>query len=243
MTPEQPPRIATWMLKHFGSGPNIETLRGDLAEQYQENGSAIRYWRQAMKAIPVSFFRDIRAHKWSVAKALMTGWVLWILAASLIFPIVSYDPYADENAPQVSYHVIWSDRYSVMGFMTLPAVRAVFHPKGPWSIPAAFLFAIALPAAVGALSAWLAARWQVCVQANPATLRLARVDRDRRTSVVLLFAGSVLFANLLPFTFMFGFGLQIAFLAPLLTVNATASVMGILLGGGLFRDRSSVGSN
>jgi hypothetical protein len=231
------------MLKHFGSGPNIETLLGDLAEQYQQDSSAMRYWRQAMKAIPVSFFRDVRAHKWSVAKALMTGWVLWILAANLIFPIVFYDPYANENAPQVSYHLVWSDPRSWVGFMTVPAIGPIVHPKGPWSTPAAFLFAIALPALVGAMSAWLAARWQICVQANPATLRLARVDRDRQTSVVLLFAGSVLFMNLLPFTFAFGLWRQVAFLAPLLTVNAAASVLGILLGGGLFRDRTSAASN
>jgi hypothetical protein len=241
MTPKQPPRIATWMLKRFGSGPNIETLLGDLAEQYQQNSSAIRYWRQAMKAIPVSFFRDIRAHKWSVAKAVMTGWVLWILAANLIFPIVLYDPYADENAPQVSFHVVWSDPRSLIGFMTLPAIGPIRNPKGPGSTLDALLFAIALPAVVGAMSGWLAARWQVCAQANPATLRLARVPRDRQTSVVLLFAGSVLFMNLLPFAFFFG--PPIAFLRPLLTVNAAASVLGILLGGGLFRDRSRVVSN
>jgi hypothetical protein len=191
----------------------------------------------------VSFFRDIRAHKWSVAKALMTGWVLWILAANLIFPIVYYDPSADPNAPRLRYHVVWSDPRSVVGFMTLPAVASVFHPKGPWSTPAAFLFAMALPAFVGAMSGWLAARWQVCVQANPATLRLARVHRDRQKSVVLLFAGSVLFMNLLGLTVVFGLGLQIAFLAPLLTVNAAASVLGILLGGGLFRDRPRMVSN
>ena len=241
MTPKQPPRIATWMLKHFGSGPNIDALLGDLAEQYQQNSSAIRYWRQVMKAIPVSFFRDVRSHKRSVAKALMTGWVLWILGANLIFPIVSYDPYADANAPQVSFHLVWSDPRSLVTFMTLPAIGTVFHPKGPWSTPAAFLFAIALPGVIGAMSGWLAAHWQVCIQADPATLRLARVHRDRQTSVVILFAGSVLFMNLLPFAFLFG--RQIPFLAPLLTVNAAASVLGILLGGGLFRDRSRVVSN
>jgi hypothetical protein len=34
MNPARPPRIATWMLEHFGSGPNIDTVLGDLAEQY-----------------------------------------------------------------------------------------------------------------------------------------------------------------------------------------------------------------
>ena len=241
MTPKQPPRIATWMLKRFGSGPNIETLLGDLAEQYQQNSSAIRYWRQAMKAIPVSFFRDIRAHKWSVAKALMTGWVLWIIAANLIFPIVFYDPYAAENAPQVSYRFVWNEPSSFLAFPALPAIAPSIHGIAVGSTLAALLFAIVLPAVVGAMSGWLAARWQVCAQTNPVTLRLTRVDRDRHTSVVILFAGSALFMNLLPL--VFGFVPRIAFLTPLLIVNAAASVLGILLGGGLFRDRSRVVSN
>lgn len=238
-----PPRIATWMLKRFGSGPNIETLLGDLAEQYQQDSSATRYWRQALKAIPVSFFRDVRAHKWSVAKSLMTGWILWILAAILLFPIAHYDPYADKNAPQVSFdYVSAGPLVGSMAFMTLPAWGTSMHsPETPRSPLAAFLFAMALPAVVGAMSGWLAARWQVCAQLNPATLRLERVHRDRQTSVVLLFAGSVLFVNLLPLAFWFG--PPIPFLNPLLMVNAAVSVVGILLGGGLFRDRSRVVSN
>ena len=199
----------------------------------------MRYWRQVMKAIPVSFFRDIRAHKWSVAKALMTGWILWILAAILIFPIIRYDPYADKDAPEVSFDFVSAGPLvGSMAFMTLPAWGTTMHPKGPWSTPAAFLFAIALPAVVGAMSGWLAAHWQVCIQSDPATVRLARVHRDLQISVVLLFAGSVLFMNLLPFAFLFD--RQIPFLVPLLMVNAAASVLGILLGGGLFRDRSGV---
>ena len=30
MTPRQPLNIATWMLKHFGSGPNNDVVLGDL---------------------------------------------------------------------------------------------------------------------------------------------------------------------------------------------------------------------
>jgi len=34
MTSKQPPRIATWMLKHFGSGPNNDAILGDLAPPF-----------------------------------------------------------------------------------------------------------------------------------------------------------------------------------------------------------------
>ncbi len=33
MTPKQPPRIARWMLKHLGCGPNNDAVLGDLAER------------------------------------------------------------------------------------------------------------------------------------------------------------------------------------------------------------------
>jgi hypothetical protein len=48
------------MLKHFGSGPNNDAVLGDLAEQYRHKNRAMWYWRQAMKAIPVSFLKEKR---------------------------------------------------------------------------------------------------------------------------------------------------------------------------------------
>lgn len=80
----QPPRIATWMLKHFGSGSDNETLLGDLAEQYQGNGGTMWYWRQALKAIPVSLFKEIGGHKWIAARALLTGWAVWMMFLTVI---------------------------------------------------------------------------------------------------------------------------------------------------------------
>ena len=80
----QPPRIATWMLKHFGSGPDNDTLLGDLAEQYRRSGSAMWYWRQALKAMPVSFFKEIRGHKWIAASSLLTGWAGWMIFVTMI---------------------------------------------------------------------------------------------------------------------------------------------------------------
>src|SRR5881397_1512402 len=42
----------------------------------------------AFIAIPVSFFKEIRGHKRMAAKALLTGWTMWIVCAALIFPLV-----------------------------------------------------------------------------------------------------------------------------------------------------------
>src|SRR5262245_37734033 len=86
MTSKEPPRIATWILKHFGSGPNNDALMGDLAEEYQHKDSALWYWRQTLKAIPVSLFREIRSHKLIAARAMVTGWGIWILCLLTLFP-------------------------------------------------------------------------------------------------------------------------------------------------------------
>jgi hypothetical protein len=72
------------MLKHFGSGPDNETLLGDLAEHYQRNGSAMWYWRQALGGIVVSFFKEIRGHKWIAARGLLTGFSVWIAFVKII---------------------------------------------------------------------------------------------------------------------------------------------------------------
>ena len=37
----------------------------------------------------MTFFSEIRAHKWIAARALMTGWGLWILILVWFFPFVS----------------------------------------------------------------------------------------------------------------------------------------------------------
>src|SRR6266581_2884708 len=48
-----------------------------------------RYWRQVLKAIPISFFKEIRGHKWIAARALLTGWALWTVYVTTIFPLLT----------------------------------------------------------------------------------------------------------------------------------------------------------
>jgi hypothetical protein len=77
------------MLKHFGSGANIDAVLGDLAEQYQQKDNARWYWRQTMKAIPVTLFRETWTHKAVAGRALLIGWGLWTLYVMLILPLLT----------------------------------------------------------------------------------------------------------------------------------------------------------
>ena len=211
MTSNHPPRIATWLLKHFGSGPNNDTILGDLAEQYLLNNNETWYWRQAMKAIPVSFIREIRAHRGSAAIALLTGWAIWILCALSIPHFIA-----------IFFFGEWAAWFSpIIGGGVLA------HPLSKWAeYPyfTAFVLEVPLPLMVGTMSGWL----------------VARFHRDQKTAVVLLFAGSVLLMNLLQFApMLLASGAQTvsAFSEPL-AINTASAILGILLGGGLFRNHS-----
>src|SRR5438128_2262813 len=145
MTSKQPPRIATWMLKHFGSGPDNDALLGDLAEQYRRRDSAMWYWRQAMKAIPVSLFKEIRGHKGIAARALLMGFGMWLLYIVLIFfPLISRFPLPIE--PRDSIGTAWTALSAPVGVQT-QLTRLL-----------SLIFAVALPLIVWAVCGWLVAR-------------------------------------------------------------------------------------
>jgi len=84
MTLKQPPRIATWLLKQLGCGPNQDAVLGDLAEQYTRKGSDMWYWRQTLKAIPVSFLREIQGSRIPVLQVLGITLLTLALIAALL---------------------------------------------------------------------------------------------------------------------------------------------------------------
>ena len=70
MNSAKPPRLAAWILKHFGPELNQEALTGDLNEAFQQGRSNGWYWRQVVAA--VRWRRSIRP---LLGSALM-GWLL-----------------------------------------------------------------------------------------------------------------------------------------------------------------------
>jgi hypothetical protein len=90
MTIKHPPSVATWLLKKFGSGPDKDAVLGDLAEQYSQKKSAVWYWRQSLKAIPVSFFREIQGARIPVTRALGISLLTLAVIALLLSDIDSF---------------------------------------------------------------------------------------------------------------------------------------------------------
>lgn len=77
---DQPPAIASWLLRHFTSSINSEAITGDLHERYNQGRSRVWYWWQVVVAIGVGTFKDIRGHKLLTLRALIVGWfVFWFL--------------------------------------------------------------------------------------------------------------------------------------------------------------------
>jgi hypothetical protein len=190
------------MLKHFGCGANNDVVLGDLAEQYQLNGSAVWYWRQVLKAIPVSLFKELRDHVWIAVASVMTGWVLWYLCVITIFSGLSKYFFGMSMGvgiePSHPIGSAWTILWATVG---IPAAI---------NQPFSYVYSVLLP-----LIGWAICAWMVRIVSNiyfehveDDSLqgnRLAmRLHHNRQNGAVLLFAGSTLLLNVLligPFIF------------------------------------------
>ena len=85
MRDTRPPRVAAWLFDRLASGPNRESLGGDLAEQYRRGRSSAWYWRQAIGSILAGTARDVSDHKLLALRAVTVGfaslWIFWGLAS------------------------------------------------------------------------------------------------------------------------------------------------------------------
>ena len=73
----EPPRIARWLLSHFGCSPNNDAVIGDLDERYRAGGrSHLWYWKQMLVAIVTSFFQEVWRHKLLAGRVLLLGWAI-----------------------------------------------------------------------------------------------------------------------------------------------------------------------
>jgi hypothetical protein len=85
----EPPKTATWLLRHFGCSPNNDALIGDLNERYRRGHSGIWYWTQVLRAIVISLAQEIGGHKLLTACAVTIGWVLLLLGMILFRALVA----------------------------------------------------------------------------------------------------------------------------------------------------------
>lgn len=144
MTSRQPPRLATWLLQRLGHGRRVESLIGDLSEEYMAGKSARWYWRQTLVAIANGFAGAARKHAPSLALALAAGWVVIFAWRELnaLFIHVSHDFYvvvrdlfrSSEFLADLAYG--WDKRRGTMVFVWLvgASIRVLLFAISGWVV-------------------------------------------------------------------------------------------------------------
>src|SRR5439155_13031445 len=143
MTSTQPPRIATWLLRHFGSSPRNESLIGDLNERYRQGRPRSWYWRQSLSAIAVGLFRGVRQQKVRTLAAVVTGCMIFAFYRS---------PLDRPLFQSISLQI----NFASMQFQIPPSWWIYY---GMYVLLLSFLTAI-MGLIVGAFSGWIIAKFQ-----------------------------------------------------------------------------------
>jgi len=75
MKSANPPRLAAWILQHFGPELNQEALAGDLSEVFQQGRSKGWYWRQVIAAV--------RWRRVLCGLLILAAWSWWMTAPDM----------------------------------------------------------------------------------------------------------------------------------------------------------------
>jgi hypothetical protein len=99
-----PPRCATWLAQRALSGPNAESLIGDLSEAYQGGRSPLWYWRQVIVAVVGGIGVEIWDQKFLIVGVLATSvYVLQWIYTSVLGPLVVLPVYRAWYPPLISW--------------------------------------------------------------------------------------------------------------------------------------------
>jgi hypothetical protein len=150
MRASDPPRLALWLLKRFGCSPNNAAIIGDLDERYRTGRSHVWYWKQAVKAIAVSFAHEVSDHKALAFLALIAGWTLSLAEGLLLISIFRS---LNTQALGIAYPNAWRTTLlglflaaSCLGWITIGwTLKRLFRPHEK---PMVLVFAVSVLVAV-----------------------------------------------------------------------------------------------
>ena len=106
----QPPRLAAWLFERLASGPNRESLGGDLAEQYRGGRSSAWYWRQVLMAVWASTTRDIGGHKLTAVRAVVISWMFlipWLFFTGWVYGSTKFWVMETLIRGSIGFHDFW----------------------------------------------------------------------------------------------------------------------------------------
>jgi hypothetical protein len=110
----QPPRLATWLLKHFGCSPNTDAVIGDLDERFRDGRSRIWYWKQVLVGLAVGSGTQLLVK----GQLLMKRTAVWTLILAGVFTLVGTFSLGFwigkmpmyQEVPKVNYEGHWRTR-------------------------------------------------------------------------------------------------------------------------------------
>jgi hypothetical protein len=85
----KPPRLAEWLLTHAVPGPMIDSLAGDLAEEFARRRSALWYWRQVVVAILMGHASEVRQHWVLTIRTIALTWTVNLAAVVLGYRLMA----------------------------------------------------------------------------------------------------------------------------------------------------------
>ena len=212
MTSTQPPRIATWLLRHFGSSPRNESLIGDLNERYRQGRPRSWYWRQSLSSIAVGLFRGVRQQKVRTLAAVVTGCMIFAFYRS---------PLDRPLFASISLQI----NFASMQFQIPPSWWIYY---GMYVLFLSFISAI-MGLIVGAFSGWIVAKFQPSHRVPIVLMFVASLCGYWLFS--LLF--SILKSGLVGVGIVPGHEIRSLLFLPFSFLPWVASIVGIFWGGGL----------
>jgi hypothetical protein len=85
----RPPRMAAWLVDLFAPSEQVESITGDLLEEFSDLESKLGaasarrwYWRQSTKTISRFIVAGFRVAPWSIAGAVVGGFLLRLLGSA-----------------------------------------------------------------------------------------------------------------------------------------------------------------
>jgi hypothetical protein len=157
----RPPRIASWLVELFSSAEQAESILGDLHEEFSDIVSKSGvvsarcwYWRQSVKTIFHLAGSAFRNAPWSIAGAVLLGFVLRRFSFALPEHVVVAILRAQRPYSNLHYgFYVWQVTYGIPLFHVIAAILVgcliAFFVKGREMV-ATMTLALALCALIGA---------------------------------------------------------------------------------------------
>jgi hypothetical protein len=139
----EPPKVAAWLLRHFGCSPNNDVVIGDLNERYQQGTSRMWYWRQVLVAIAGQRWRTLISNSILVdgEEAMLKVEVTFLLLGLLIV------------FSTLAFHGSASDLPSVagtLGSITILIILVLLTLRAVWRSSSKALLILQWPTAIAA---------------------------------------------------------------------------------------------